>query len=77
LSFTPLVGASLLHVVAEYGNVNAARALVELGADVNAPAAADEHGLNGQTPLYHTVNSNANRSEPVLRQPKAGSKETR
>jgi hypothetical protein len=66
-SFTPLVGASLLHVAAEYGNLDAARALVELGADVNATAAVDEHGLNGHTPLFHTVNSNANRSEPVLR----------
>jgi ankyrin repeat protein len=66
-SFTSLVGASLLHVAAEYGNLNAARALIELGADVNAPAATDEHGLNGHTPLFHTVNSNANRSEPVLR----------
>jgi hypothetical protein len=66
-SFTPLVGASLLHVTAEYGNPNAARALVELGADVNAAAATDEYGLNGHTPLFHTVNSNANRSEPIFR----------
>jgi ankyrin repeat protein len=64
-SFTPLVGASLLHVAAEYGNLNAARALVEAGADVNATAAVDEHGLNGHTPLFHTVS--ANRSEPIMR----------
>ena len=66
-TFTPLVGASLLHVAAEYGNLDAARALVELGADVNARAATDEFGLNGHTPLFHTVNSNANRSEPIMR----------
>jgi hypothetical protein len=66
-SFTPLTGASLLHVAAEYGNLNAARALIEAGADVNAPAAVDGHGLNGHTPLFHTVNSNANRSEPIMR----------
>jgi hypothetical protein len=66
-SFTPLVGASLLHVAAEFGNLNAARALVESGADVNAKAALDEHGLNGHTPLFHTVNSNGNRSEPIMR----------
>jgi hypothetical protein len=66
-SFTSLVGASLLHVAAEYGNLNAARALVEAGADVNATAAVDEHGLNGHTPLFHTVNSNRNRSEPIMR----------
>jgi ankyrin repeat protein len=66
-TFTPLAGASLLHVAAEYGNLNAARALIECGADVNAAAAVDEHGMNGHTPLFHTVNSNANRSEPVMR----------
>lgn len=66
-SFTPLVGATLLHVAAEYGHLNAARVLVEMGADVNATAAVDEHGLNGHTPLFHTVNSNGNRSEPIMR----------
>src|SRR4051812_1684803 len=30
-SFTPLVGATALHVAAEYGNPSAARALVEMG----------------------------------------------
>lgn len=66
-AFTPLEGASLLHVAAEYGNLDAARVLVEAGADVNAAAAIDEHGLNGHTPLFHTVNSNRNRSEPIMR----------
>ncbi len=66
-TFTPLAGASLLHVAAEYGNLNAARVLVENGAEVDARAAVDEYGLNGHTPLFHTVNSNDNRSEPVMR----------
>lgn len=66
-TFTPLVGASLLHVAAEYGHVNVARALLALGADVDARAAVDESGMNGHTPLFHTVNSNANRSEPLMR----------
>jgi ankyrin repeat protein len=66
-SFTSLVGVSLLHVAAEYGNLSAARALIEAGADVNARAAVDEQGLGGHTPLFHTVNSNANRSEPIMR----------
>ncbi|MCE9592025.1 MAG: ankyrin repeat domain-containing protein [Planctomycetes bacterium] len=66
-AFTSLAGVSLLHVTAEYGNLNAARALIEAGADVNAAAAIDEHGLNGHTPLFHTVNSNRNRSEPVMK----------
>jgi hypothetical protein len=66
-TFTPLEGASLLHVAAEYGHRRVAARLVELGADVNARAAVDVDGLNGQTPIFHAVNSNANRSEPLMR----------
>ena len=66
-SFTSLVDVTLLHVAAEYGNADAARELIELGADVNATAGVDEQGLNGHTPLFHTVNSNANRSAPIMR----------
>ncbi len=66
-AFTPLHGASLLHVAAEYGHPAMARRLIELGADVDATAATDEQGLNGQTPLFHTVSSNRNRSAPVMR----------
>jgi hypothetical protein len=66
-SFTSLAGVSLLHVAAEYGHLQAARALIEAGADVNAIASIDAHGLNGHTPLFHTVNSNANRSAPIMR----------
>jgi hypothetical protein len=66
-AFTPLVGASLLHVAAEYGSAQAARVLIEMGADVNATAAIDEYGLNGHTPLFHTVNSAYNRAAPILR----------
>lgn len=66
-AFTPLVGATLLHVAAEYGNVAVAKKLLELSVDVNARAATDESGMNGHTPLFHTVNSNANRSAPVMR----------
>lgn len=66
-AFTSLAGVSLLHVAAEYGNFDAARALVEAGADVNARADIDEDGINGHTPLFHTVNSIHNRSEPIMR----------
>lgn len=66
-AFTPLVGASLLHVAAEFGHLETARLLIESGADVDARAAVDEHGLNGHTPIFHTVNSHDNRSAPVMR----------
>ena len=66
-AFTPLVGATMLHVAAEYGSARAARALIEMGADVNATADVDEHRLNGHTPLFHTVNSILNHAEPIMR----------
>ena len=66
-AYTPLVGATLLHVAAEYGSANAARVLLEHGAEVDARAAVDSVGLGGHTPLFHTVNSNGNHGEPVLR----------
>ena len=65
-AFTPLIGASLLHVAAEYGNADVARVLIELGADVNATASLDEYGLNGHTPIFHTVNSIGNHSAPIM-----------
>ena len=66
-AFTPLTGVSLLHVAAEYGHLKVARKLIELGAAVDARADRDSLGFGGQTPLFHTVNSNENRSEPVMR----------
>ncbi len=50
-----LEGATLLHVAAEYGNVEAAKLLLERGANVNARAAVDESGVGGQTPIFHAV----------------------
>jgi ankyrin repeat protein len=50
-----LRGTTLLHVAAEYGNVEAARLLIDRGADVNAPAEIDEAGVGGQTPIFHAV----------------------
>ena len=66
-AFTPLAGASLLHVAAEYGNLDVARALIDMGAEVDARAAVDEYGLNGHTPLFHTVNSILNMAAPIMR----------
>ncbi|HVF46933.1 MAG TPA: hypothetical protein VNA17_05140, partial [Pyrinomonadaceae bacterium] len=66
-AFTSLEDVTLLHVAAEYGSQNAARALIDLAADVNARAGVDKYGLGGHTPIFHTVNSNGNRSEPIMR----------
>jgi len=50
-----LQGATLLHVAAEFGNVEAARLLLDRGADVNARATVDEAGVGGQTAIFHAV----------------------
>jgi ankyrin repeat protein len=50
-----LRGTTLLHVAAEYGNLEAAMLLVERGADVNARADLDEAGVGGQTPIFHAA----------------------
>jgi ankyrin repeat protein len=50
-----LRGTTLLHVAAEYGNTEAAKFLLECGADVNARATVDETGVGGQTPIFHAV----------------------
>src|SRR5204862_3204920 len=66
-AFTPLRGASLLHVAAEFGLVRAAAALIEARADVEAKAAVDDYGFNGHTPIFHTVCQRGNYCQPVLR----------
>ncbi len=50
-----LRGATLLHVAAEYGNLEAARLLLDRGAHVNARAALNDFGVGGQTPIFHAV----------------------
>ena len=65
--FTPLEDATLLHVAAEYALTDVARVLLDAGLDVDGRAGTDRHGLNGQTPLFHTVNSNWNVAYPLMR----------
>jgi ankyrin repeat protein len=50
-----LQGATLLHVAAEFGVLDAARLLLDRGADVNARALVDDAGVGGQTAIFHAV----------------------
>jgi ankyrin repeat protein len=50
-----LRGATLLHVAAEYGFLDAVRILLDRGADVNARADIDDAGVGGQTPIFHAL----------------------
>lgn len=65
-AFTPLLGASSLHVAAEYGSVAVCRVLLEAGAEVDARAATAADGGDGHTPLFHTVSSILDHGAPVM-----------
>ena len=62
----PLQRATLLHVCAEYGSLEAARVLIAAGAEANRRAQPDREGFGNETPVFHAVTSNYNRSFPVL-----------
>jgi Ankyrin repeat len=66
-TFTPLYEVSLLHICAEYNHVACAEILVKHGADINAQAGLDDHGFGGHTPIFHTVNQDANKGMDVLK----------
>jgi ankyrin repeat protein len=55
LHVTPVSGGTLLHLAIEYDDIDAARWLVERGADVNAKAALDVEGFGGHPPLFHAA----------------------
>ena len=61
-----LRAGTLLHVSAEYGNLEAAQLLVERGADVNAKADIDAAGVGGQTPIFHAATQFFNWGMPVV-----------
>lgn len=50
-----LKGGTLLHVAAEFQQLDAARLLLDRGADVNARAAVDDAGTGGQTAIFHAA----------------------
>ena len=66
-TFTPMLEASLLHICAEYNHLQCAAMLVKHGMDVNVKAGFDANGFGGQTPIFHTVNQDANKSIDVLK----------
>jgi hypothetical protein len=65
-AYTPFFQVTLLHICAEFNHVACAEVLVKHGADVNGKAGVDAHGFGGQTPIFHTVNQNANNSKDML-----------
>jgi len=57
---TPLAGTTLLHVCADYDEIEIARWLIERGIDVNERARVDADGFGGHTALFGTVVSQPN-----------------
>jgi hypothetical protein len=57
---TPLGGTTLLHVCADYDEIEIARWLLERGMDADARAAVDADGFGGHTALFSTVVSQPN-----------------
>jgi len=60
-----LQGATLLHVAAEFGIVEAGRLLCDRGADVNARATVDDAGVGGQTAIFHAATQFGDRGLPM------------
>jgi len=58
----PLDGTTLLHMAADFDEIDIARWLIANGADVNAKARIDNDGFGGHTPLFNIVVSQAWRS---------------
>ena len=57
---TPLKGTTLLHLCADYNELEIARWLLDRGLDPNARAAVDAEGFGGHTALFGTVVSQPN-----------------
>lgn len=66
-AFTPLYEVSLLHICAEYNHLNCAKILIKHGVDINLKAGFDKNGFGGHSPVFHTVNSHANKSIDILK----------
>ena len=57
---TPLAGTTLLHMCADYNELEIARWLLERGMNPNVKSAIDTDGFGGYTPLFATVVSQPN-----------------
>jgi ankyrin repeat protein len=62
-----LRGATLLHVAAEFGNLDAVRLLLDRGADVNGKAVVDNDGIGGQTAIFHAATQGGDCGFPIVK----------
>jgi hypothetical protein len=66
---TPLAGTTLLHMCADYDEIEIARWLLERGMDPNMRAAVDSDGFGGHTALFATIVSQPNYWMNHMREP--------
>lgn len=66
---TPLAGTTLLHMCADYDEIEIARWLLDKGMDPNVRAAVDADGFGGHTALFATVVSQPNFWMNLLQEP--------
>ena len=50
-----LAGGTLLHVAADFGDLESVSVMLDRGADVNARALVNESGVGGQTAIFHAA----------------------
>ena len=55
MHWTPIDGTTLLHLAIDFREREIFDWLLEVGADVNAPASLDREGFGGHTPLFNAV----------------------
>jgi ankyrin repeat protein len=62
-----LRGATLLHVAAEFGNLDAVNLLLDRGAEVNGKAIVDRDGVGGQTSIFHAATQSGDSGLSIVR----------
>jgi ankyrin repeat protein len=62
-----LRGATLLHVAAEFGNLDAVNLLLDRGAEVNGKAIVDKDGVGGQTSIFHAATQSGDSGLSIVR----------
>lgn len=67
LHYTPLEGATLLHLAIDYDEIEIAKWLIQNGADIDARTGFDSQGFGGHTPLFHAVVGSDQASDALAR----------
>lgn len=67
MHWTPIDGATLLHIAIDFDELEIFELLLEHGANANARAMVDAQGFGGHTPIYNAVVSHGKRQGAMAR----------